>query len=169
MSQSVRQCSLCILYNGKCLTDKRSPHIYSLLQMPVNIPKYLSRNRWHQLFILLWLVTLSQQKRSDWSPAGCSVIMNGAAVAIGNILGLSVLPAVTASDRINQNTDDAFYKQVQSYKVDKQEMSWVMIRIHNMHTKMQNTVWVKAAFLPSLEVCTFFCSIPSLNKQNMLL
>lgn len=95
--------------------------------------------------------------------------MNGAAVAIGNILGLSVLPAVTASDRINQNTDDAFYKQVQSYKVDKQEMSWVMIRIHNMHTKMQNTVWVKAAFVPSMEVCTFFCSIPSLNKQNVLL
>lgn len=67
--------------------------------------------------------------------------MNGATVAIGNILSLSVLPAVTASDRINQNTDDA--KQVQIYKVNKKE-TWVVIRIHNMHTKMQNTVWVKA-------------------------
>ncbi len=62
---------------------------------------------------------------------------------MGNIFGLSVLPAVTASDRINQNTDEASYKQVQRYKVDKQE-TWVVIHIHNMHTEMQSTVWVKA-------------------------
>lgn len=49
---------------------------------------------------------------------------------MGNIPGLSVLPAVTASDRISQNTDDASYKQIQSYKVDNQE-TWVVIRIHN--------------------------------------
>ncbi len=61
---------------------------------------------------------------------------------MGNILSLSVIPAVTASDRINQNTDEASYKQVQRYKVDKQE-TWVVIHIHNIHTEMQNTVRVK--------------------------